>query len=332
MTISIGIIGSGQITQRSHLPGLQADKRCKVVAIAARNEDRLQQVATNFNIPHYYTDWRKMLDEEPLDAVTITTPPVFHREMVVAALEKGLDVLVEKPLAPSLKDVEVIVGAAKQSDRIVMVEQTLRYNPTFWQVAELIRSGVIGEIKRIHAALLNLGARAWAPDSTWFFDPEIAGGGALLDSGVHMVDLVRHMSGSNLADLNGELVYTNLSPVEEEATLTAWLENDVQATIDLSWHVDPPRVAITLYGSEGYLHADAKSPIPVMIHHKNGQVSIPTVDRPTWFGYAYKHFVDCCQQRTQPLTSVLDNQHTIAPLLSLYQKPTTQTRHKTFES
>ena len=144
MTIRIGIMGSGQIVQRSHLPGFQEDGRCEVVAIAARDEQRLRDVAGRFRIPRFYTDWRAMLDAEELNAVTVASPPALHREMAVAALEQGLDVLIEKPLAPTLEDVDAIVAAADRSGRIAMVQQTLRYNPTFWRAAELVRAGEIG--------------------------------------------------------------------------------------------------------------------------------------------------------------------------------------------
>jgi predicted dehydrogenase len=269
-----------------------------------------------------------MLEQEELDAVSIATPPALHREMVVAAMEAGADVLVEKPLAPMVEDVEAMISAAERFDRIAMVQQTLRYNPTFWRAAELVRAGEIGEIRRVHGALLNLGPRAWAPDSQWFFDKDLAGGGVILDSGVHMVDLVRHMTGANVAELHAELVYPQADGMDEEAALVAWLDNGVQATIDLSWHVDPPQVSIALYGSEGFLQADAKSVTPIAVHRKDGSMWLPAVERPTWYGRVYQHFVDCCIERNRPMTSVADNRHTIAPLLSLYDKATTRRRYR----
>jgi len=325
MPFRIGIIGTGQIAQRGHLPGLLADGRCEVVAISARNPERLQKVAGSFGISAYYTDWREMLALERLDAATIATPPIHHREMAVEAMEHGLDVLIEKPLATSINDAQEIVETAQKTGRIAMVEQSLRYNPAFRKSCELVKSGAIGKIKRIHGAMLHSGPKGWAPESNWFFDPKIAGGGVILDSGVHIVDIIRYITQANFADLNGELVYSYNSQIEEEASLTGWLQGDIQVAIELSWHVNPSQVSVNLYGTEGNLHVDIKSAQPIKIFYRNGDISIPLVQS-DWYGNVWKHFVEVCENREEPVSSVSDNVHSLVPLLSLYGKSTTR-RH-----
>src|SRR5688500_11222650 len=102
--LRVGIIGIGHFAVSSHVPNLRATGRAEVVAAARRNADRLALAKRDLDIPATYTDWREMLASEVLDAVVVCTPHNQHVEPALAALDRGLHVLLEKPLCTSVAD------------------------------------------------------------------------------------------------------------------------------------------------------------------------------------------------------------------------------------
>ncbi len=327
MSLSIGVIGTGKIVERGHLPGFAEDERCKVTAIAGRNTSRLDELGRDFDIQKTYPDWRAMIEEEELDAVSIATPPFLHAEMSIAAMQAGIDVLVEKPVTSSIEELEAMVACAEEHGRIGMVEQTLRYNPVFEAAHKLIQEGAIGEITRIHGALLNRGPRSWAPDSTWFFDTKLSGGGLLLDSGVHVVDLIRHFTGANFSELRGDLVYMDEEGIEEEAILIGELASGIQASVNLSWHVDPAQSILSVFGSQGHMQINVQAPDPIILY-QGDIVTRPSVEASSIYGSCYRHFIDCCLDRAEPSSSLQDNLNTLKPLLAIYDREDTIRRHR----
>ena len=107
----IGIIGAGAIAERSHLPSYSKLPEVKVAAIASRTRERSQRMADEFDIPQVYNNWREMLEQQDLDAVSICTPTSVHCEMTVAAIQAGKHVLVEKPMATTLAQADQMIEA-----------------------------------------------------------------------------------------------------------------------------------------------------------------------------------------------------------------------------
>jgi len=129
--IGIGIVGAGTIAQLSHIPYLQDDDdRFRLVAIADTNESLLAEVADRFHIPSRYVDYRQLLERDDIESVVICHSG-SHRDSVLAALEAGKDILVEKPLAWNLREIEEIAARAAKSDRIVQLGYHKLYDPAF---------------------------------------------------------------------------------------------------------------------------------------------------------------------------------------------------------
>src|SRR6266487_826448 len=120
-TLRIGIIGIGWYAGKELIPKLRETGSVEIVAIARRSADRLALAQQELNVREAYTDWREMLDKSALDAVVVCTPPNAHTEPTLAALERGLHVFVEKPMALASADAQRMVEAAARSDRILMV-------------------------------------------------------------------------------------------------------------------------------------------------------------------------------------------------------------------
>lgn len=121
----------------------------------------------------------------PLDGVVIATPSALHAAQAVAALERGVAVFCQKPLARTAADAAWVVAAARTADRLLHVDFSYRHSRAMEAIRDLIAAGALG---RVFAADLTF-HNAYGPDKAWFYDPALAGGGCVMDLGVHLVDL-----------------------------------------------------------------------------------------------------------------------------------------------
>ena len=183
--VKLALLGCGDVAQRDYLPEFhRVADRAEIVAAAARTPDRLNTLADQYNIPHRYTDYRKMLAETDAEAVINLTPIQVHTETTMAALAAGKHVYSEKPVAPTLGEAQQIRLAAAQADRILVCAPCVRLFPQVRYAAQIIQSGVLGDIyaARAHAFM---GVPPWSgypSDPSPFF---AVGAGAAYDMGVY---------------------------------------------------------------------------------------------------------------------------------------------------
>lgn len=192
MSIRIGIIGCGGIAGQ-HARGYATCPDVEIVACSDISLQRAQQFAAEFNVPRVYSDYRTMLAHEKLDAVSVCTPNYAHCEPTVAALEAGLHVLCEKPMAMSVAEAERMVGAAQRSKKMLTIGHHFRFVPFIRFIKQRIDEGLLGDIYfgRSHA-LRRRGVPGWGE----FHIREKSGGGALIDIGVHALDCIVWLMGS----------------------------------------------------------------------------------------------------------------------------------------
>ena len=185
------------------------------------------------------------LDEllaEELDGVVIATPSAQHAEQAVAALERGLPVFCQKPLGRTAAEAQRVVEAARTADRLLTVDLSYRSAEAFRAAHDVVRSGELGQILAADLVFHN----AYGPDKAWFYDPQLAGGGCLIDLGVHLVDLAVWMLDLDPVDVRSRL---RGQPVEQLAT--AELDH---VRLACSWNLHAGREAVieaSVYGSEG---------------------------------------------------------------------------------
>jgi predicted dehydrogenase len=187
-----GVIGAGFISVRSHVPGYRSVPGVEVVAICDVNEQRAQQTAKDLQIPHYYTDYREML-KESLDLVSVCSPNALHAQMTIDALQSGAHVLCEKPMALTFADALAMIGTSQRMNKSLTVGFHNRYRPDMMAMHETIQSGKLGEIYHAKASLLR---RSGIPGyGSWFTNKDLAGGGAMMDIGCHILDLALWLLG-----------------------------------------------------------------------------------------------------------------------------------------
>lgn len=186
------IIGAGWSAREAHLPGFKAEGQ-PVAAICDVNEAPARGLADRFGIPKIYSDWREMIAQEKPDAVSVCLPNVLHREPTLFALEHGAHVLCEKPLATSVAEAKEMFAAADKAGKVLMAAQSWRFDATSRAIQRVVAAGEMGEIYYGEAnAQRRLGIPGWGV----FHQKQFSHGGALLDIGVHMLDLAVWLMGN----------------------------------------------------------------------------------------------------------------------------------------
>lgn len=192
--VGYGVVGGGWMAE-THARALAAAPQTRLVAIAdyprtRTNASRGQALASKYGVETHYDDYRRLFDDPRVEIVLVSLPNVLHAEVALAALDAKKHVVVEKPLCFSLDDADRMLALARQNRRIIGYAEELCFCPKLVRAKELVSSGAIGELFFVKQIEAHAG-----PYSDWFFDPTLAGGGALMDMGCHSVEYARWMFG-----------------------------------------------------------------------------------------------------------------------------------------
>jgi len=189
MTVRVGVFGTSWWADTMYLPPLDAHPDCEVVAVCGRRAEPAESFSENWNIPHWFTDPAEMLDQVELDAVVIATTNDSHEPLALAALDRGLHVLCEKPLARNAVEGAAMAAKADETGAITMVPFTYHYMPVNRFVKQLVADGFVG---RPHHINVRYYTDFGLDDSySWRFDKDLAGSGIIGDLGAHWVHLAR---------------------------------------------------------------------------------------------------------------------------------------------
>jgi predicted dehydrogenase len=250
--LRVALLGSGWIMD-FHARAVAGHPGAEAVAAANWREPSLAKLAERYGIPRTTTDWRTLAADPEVDAAVVGTPNALHAEQAVAFLEAGKHVLVEKPMARTLAEADTMIAAARASGAWLMVAHCWRFHPDVRALRARVAAGELGEIVKTR----SYGAHArWGP-SGWFTDPALAGGGAMLDMGVHAVDTTRYLLGDPEPVRVCAAVGTRYGayPVDDDAVLLVTWSNGTTSVVESGWW--QPKVAgleadTELYGTGGY--------------------------------------------------------------------------------
>lgn len=197
--LRIAVAGVGSLAQRVLIPGLAACPDAELVALFGPQPDKTRRIAAAHGVPEVFSDYAAMLDRTELDAVFVATPNDVHFPMVMAALERGLAVACEKPLATSVAQARAMCQAARRAGVSTAVNFSYRSTTPMRHVAALVREGMLGTLYHLDVAFLqNIKADPSLP-LAWRMQRERGGGGTVYDLGPHVVDLLRWWVGDILA-------------------------------------------------------------------------------------------------------------------------------------
>ena len=188
--IRVGVLGAGQIAY-GHCRDLAKHAQARVVAVADLNRQRAETLQRQFGMADAHRRWEDLLTNPQVDAVSIALPNALHAPVSIAALKAGKHVILDKPFALNCAEAKQVVKTARQRRRVFMLGMNWRFQPQTQILKTIVRRGELGEIYHAKAYWLR---RSGIPKfGTWFCRKDLAGGGALLDIGVHMLDVACHL-------------------------------------------------------------------------------------------------------------------------------------------
>jgi predicted dehydrogenase len=251
----LGFAGVGWIG-RNRLDAIAAADTAEIVAVAEPFAEARAEVKTRFPSIEVATDYNELLRLN-LDGVVIATPSALHSAQAIAALESGLAVFCQKPLARTAAETASVIAAARANDRLLGVDLSYRGTAGMRAIRELIQGGELGRIYAIEAVFHN----AYGPDKAWFYDLNAAGGGCLLDLGIHLVDLALWSLGfPRVESVRGVLCcreradFRPGTQVEDYAAGQIVLAGGTALQLACSWRVPAgcdARIELTFFGTKG---------------------------------------------------------------------------------
>jgi UDP-N-acetylglucosamine 3-dehydrogenase len=266
MKLKVGLIGAGGFGN-IHLSCYAKNNNCQLVAVASGTEQSAKLASEKFNIPKIYwgEGWKSMLQKEYLDIVSICSPNHLHAQMTIEAIKQNCNILCEKPIAISREELDNIETELKKSDIIYFTSFQKRYIPCLPDIKTMIENNVIGKLTSIRHLFSHLGPyTSWKPlsEEKWFFNSEKAGGGVLMDLGVHSIDLLRDLIGE-YSKIEGYSSNTSCKDIsnEDNCNVLIRFQNNVLGIISVSWCNEPSDI-IEIFGTKGMLKIDLQSPKP----------------------------------------------------------------------
>jgi predicted dehydrogenase len=266
--LRVGVIGLG-FAGTAALMGFGQLPEVEVVALAGQEEERLAELGAAHGIPNLVHDYRDLLELD-LDAVSVAAPNSLHAPIVIGALDRGFHVLCEKPLARSAAEAELMVEAANRNDRVLDVVFSHRRRGDVQVVKETVDAGKLGDV--YYAKAWWMRRRGIPGLGSWFVSKDTAGGGCLIDLGVHVLDMslyllgepeVLTVSASTFDELGRRGIgfsprsrktgSGNAFEVEDLATAFLRLSNGATLQLETSWATHSSwqdDYGVALYGTE----------------------------------------------------------------------------------
>ncbi|HOJ31146.1 MAG TPA: Gfo/Idh/MocA family oxidoreductase [bacterium] len=324
--IKIGVIGAGGISH-AHIEAFKQLPDIEVAAISDPNETKLSFVAEKYGILKRFANWEDLLKEQ-IDIVSICSPNAFHAQQAISALKAGKHVICEKPVAMSVEEAESILETAKQTGNKFMVAFCHRFAPHSQFIKKMVNAGQMGELYYAKASCLR---RRGIPGlGTWFTTKKLAGGGPLIDIGVHILDLAIYLMGCPEPKLIVGVTYnkfknqavdggwppvwsrvgdkpTGTFDVEDLAAGFIRFKNNTTLFLEASWAGNSEvGLKISLFGTKSGVQYWTEAKPPLKIYGDiNGVVTDATTEFPSVNVYhaEIEHFVNCVRNNIQPITT-----------------------------
>ncbi len=305
MTVKVGVVGLG-VWGQVHCDVYDSHPQAQLAAVCDIDAERANEAAEQYQ-SQAFSDHQSMLSEMNLDAVAVATPDFAHRDIAVDAASAGKHLIIEKPLATSVKDAEDIQQAVRDAGVLCMVDFHNRWNPMFVSVYDSLQNGELGEpahmyIRHSNTFYVPSEMLSWSNQSSvaWFL-------------GAHSADLARWLAGSEPA---------RVSCVSREGTLqskgidapdffltTLEFENGAVAMLENSWLLPDSLPTLgdfkaEVVGTDGVAYVDHTTNRAVQIFHK--EETLPGVASGNFFRESIRHFVQCVAGGTEPSVTIAD--------------------------
>jgi len=256
MKIKWGVIGCGGIAYRRTIPGMMLSDNSELVAVMDTNFDAAKKVKEEFGAKYAFSTVEEVLAISEIDAVYIATPVFCHKEQVLMAATAKKHILLEKPMGLSVAESKEIAEICEKNGVKLAVGLMMRFSAYHQKMKELISDGIIGDIVSMRGQLT-----CWYPEmpGNWRQDRAKSGGGALMDMGIHCIDLLQYISGLNaksVACFAGNQTF-NYS-ADDSAALLMKMDNGATAFVDANFNIpdNAAKCRLEFYGTKGSILAE----------------------------------------------------------------------------
>ncbi|MFX0001159.1 MAG: Gfo/Idh/MocA family protein [Candidatus Hermodarchaeota archaeon] len=338
--VKVGIIGTG-FSAKDHLNAYKLVPNVEIVGIAGTSLEKAKTFKKKWNIPGKpFGNYEDLLKLE-CNAISVCLPNFLHKDVTMDVLNSGIHALVEKPLARNTKEGEEMLDTEKSSNRKIFYCENNMYAPSFSKVKEIIDEGALGTIYMGRGKEQHSG-----PHSEWFYKKDKAGGGALIDLGIHNVAcLVWYLN----CDVSEVFCQTKTiipsrkefgeCEVEDNAVGILYFENDAQIIIEESWTAPGGYdMRFELFGTTGHIKAAPTFSNLISVYSEKGfgyavekasttkGWTFPVPEEAWSFGYQQEisHFIDCIIQNKKPLTDGKYGQKILQIVETMYNSAETK--------
>jgi predicted dehydrogenase len=295
--IKVGILGTG-LMGREHLRCYSALDKVEILAIAGRDRNKAEKLASQYNIKNVYTSYSELIRNGNVEVIDICLPTLLHKEFTIKAAKSGKHILCEKPIALNLEDAEEMIYEVKKAGVKFMVAHVLRFWPEYLAIKSTIDQGRVGEIYEIFASRFNI-LPVWSVEN-WIMD-ESQSGGVVVDLMIHDFDFIYWLLGSpksihsfGIKNQNGFWIQV-LSVMKYSETKIAYVEGAY-----LMPEGSELNTQFRLYGEKGIINMNNQFS-PSVAFYSSGKeeefLEIPPKD-----GYLaeIEYFINCILEDKEP--------------------------------
>ncbi|MEM7809263.1 MAG: Gfo/Idh/MocA family oxidoreductase [Planctomycetota bacterium] len=321
-------VGIGQ----AHLSAFQDAEACDAVAVCDLDRDKAQKAADNFGISRVYTDAQHLFEDADVDVISVCTPNATHMPLSIAAMKAGKHVLCEKPMAMNTAEATSMIDVSKETGKTLGIHFNHRMNPF---VAAMHRYAVAGDLGELYFGRTLWHRRRGIPARPGFVSKKLAGGGAMIDLGVHQLDQLLHVMGHPKIKSLSSQVYTKFAKVDvpdlemdvdDFSVAFVRFENGASAEMEISWashHHLPEHRVLQVYGTEGGarrdLHGYGGGPNDLTIYNRrHGGFQDSVISKPPEVPSVQADFLDAIREGRDPICSAEHGLVTMQILDALY--------------
>lgn len=323
--IQLALVGAGGISQIVRLPILKNMEDVELVALCDSDEAKAGIIADKFEIEHVYYDMQELLRREKIDGIVICTPNNFHYPMSLAALERGVPTLVEKPIALNATQAKKIAKKAREKKTPLMVGMNYRFRDDAMILKDFLEKNELGAPFYIKTGWL----RNWNRQShqVWLNDIKISGGGVIMDMGIQLIDLSLWLLGK--PSLKSVTTYSyNIymqSKLEDSALIVIETAQKAVITVEVAWrsHLEKDMNYTHVFGQQG---GAFMNPLRLYKELHGNLVNVTPVqhmDKKDFFLSSFekenRNFVDVIKGKTEPVTPAEDGVYIMTLIDAIYE-------------
>ncbi len=273
-----GIIGCGDVTEVKSGPGFQKAAKSSLIAVMRRNGALARDYAARHNVPKWYDDADRLIQDPEVDAVYVATPPAYHKEYALRAIKAGKPVYVEKPMATSYRDCLEMIKASEDAGVPLYVAYYRRGLERFQKVKELVEGGAIGEVRFATMELYRTPLNTAEEGLPWRVIPEIAGGGLFMDLASHTLDIFDYILGPVSRVAGHAANQAKLYQAEDIVTANLTFGQGVEAVGVWCFAAFEAKDVNEIVGSQGKLTFSTFGQEPILLTDSEGVKEFPILN------------------------------------------------------